>query len=157
VTAPIRLSMDVAADPQAACDVVRDWQAWPQAFPETIHSVSLLSRSDDALTLRVFHRTEGPVINILKPDQDGAVRLREFKSLYDAQFRFFAGPAPNGARLHVHGCIWLKGWSAWLGCLAAPIVRRRMRKYLLEPIRVRAETLTLAASARRPSLAGARK
>jgi hypothetical protein len=157
VTAPIRLSVVIAADPQVACDVVRDWQAWPDAFPATIQAVSLLSRTDSTLTLQVLHRIEGPVNNILRPNEDGAVRLREFKPRYDAQFTFFEGPAPAGSRLHVHGCIWLKGWRAWFGCLATPIIRRRMRNYLLEPIRTRAETLTLASSTRGSSTAGARQ
>lgn len=135
----IMLSEEVRADPERACDILRDWRCWPRTFPSTIAAVNLIERSNKSITLQILHRTEGPVINILNPDECGAVRLREFKPRYDAEFTFFSMPAQAGSTLHVHGSIWLKGPLAWLGCLLAPLIRRRMRRYLLEPLRVRAE------------------
>lgn len=143
----VRLSVDVAADPAAACEVIRNWADWPRAFPATIESVRLLKETGDSVTLQVLHKFDGVVINILRPDEGGAVRLGEFKPRYDAQFTFFASPAEPGSTLHVHGCIWLKGRLAWLGCLAGPLIRSRMRRYLLEPIRMRAKQLERAPSA----------
>ena len=133
--------MDIDADPEAVCEVIRDWPAWPETFPSTIAAVTLLASTESSLTLQVQHKTEGSVINILEPDQGGAIRLKEFKRSYDAQFSFFSMPACSGSVLHVHGCIWLKGWLAWLSCATTPLARSRMRKYLLEPVRLRAEQL----------------
>lgn len=137
--AAVRLSISVCADPERACRVIQNWSDWPRTFPLTIQSVNLLSASENCLRLQVMHKAEGAVVNVLNSYRDGTIRLKEYKRNYDAEFLFFAEPAAGGSKLHVHACIFLKGGLGWFGCLAAPIIRSRIRKYLLEPLRARAE------------------
>lgn len=137
----IKLSIDIKATPEAVCEVVRDWRSWPETFPLTIEQVTNVGASGGALNLCVEHRAEGPVLNVLNPDEQGVIRLAEFKRRYDAEFEFFSAPLSDGARLYVRGTLWLKGWLAMIDCFLTPLAESRVRRFLLEPIRVRAEAL----------------
>jgi hypothetical protein len=138
---PVRVlvSIVVRADPETACRVLGAWQDWPRTFSRTIAAVSPVTSAGEEQVLRVAHKSEGPVINILEARPDGTLRLREFKRSYDADFTFRSYPHPSGSVLRVHASVLLKGWLACLRPLAAPVVRARIRKYLLEPVRRSAE------------------
>ena len=137
-SASIELSMIIAGDPERLCAALVDWANWPHTFPKTIRSVRAVALSPPEIRLEVDHRTHGAVTNILRFGAKGDVRLMEAKPSYDAEFRFEPVEGPDGGRLRIGARIRLKGWLRWFAFAAAPVVRSRMRRYLVDPLRRRA-------------------
>ena len=136
----VELALGVAGDPSYLSLALSDWVNWPRAFPDTIEAVRPVAIGPDRVQLEVRHRAHGWVTNVLTIEHDGVMRLAESKPLYDAEFRF--SPVRDGrAGLEVEARIWLKRGLGLFAVAAPPIVRSRMRRFLLEPLSARAAEL----------------
>lgn len=112
-----------------------DYGRWPQLFPATIRGTRLLDRQPGAVTVEVDHRSEGRVVNIIRPRPPNCIELEEFKRRFDATFLNCFCRVPGGSRYTVRASVRIKGGLAVLAPLFAPLVRRQVRRYLLEPMR----------------------
>jgi len=116
-----------------------DYAHWSRLFPATIRGVRLLRCEGSETTVEVDHRTAGHVVNIIRRRSENEVELEEFKPKYDATFvsRFDAVAA--GTRYSVSADIRLEVPYALLAPFLSGYVRRSVRRYVLEPMRVYAE------------------
>ncbi len=116
-----------------------DYERWPQLFPATIRGVRLLRRDADVSTVEVDHRTEGRVINVLRRRAPGVIELGESKPRYEATFVNRFDPVAEGTRYTVVADVRLRMPYALLAPVLRPVVRRSVRRYVLEPMRAYAE------------------
>jgi hypothetical protein len=102
--------------------------------------VRLLADDGQRKTIEVDHATEGKVINIMMMVSPHEIRLEEFKRRFDARFinRFEA--AGQRTRYSIVAEVQLKGVARALSPLAPPIVRARLNRFVLEPMRAAAES-----------------
>ena len=116
-----------------------DYAHWSRLFPATIRGVRLLRCGGSETTVEVDHRTAGHVVNIIRRRSANEIELEEFKPKYDATFvsRFDAVAA--GTRYSVSADIRLEVPYALLAPFLSGYVRRSVRRYVLEPMRVYAE------------------
>jgi hypothetical protein len=130
----------VAGDPIYLSLALSDWTNWPRTFTDTIEAVRPVAVGPNWVQIEVGHRSHGSVTNWLTFEADGVILLRESKPLYDAEFRFEPVHA-SSAGLSVVARIWLKRGLRVFAIAAPPIVRSRMKRYLLEPLTHRAAEL----------------
>jgi 2-polyprenyl-3-methyl-5-hydroxy-6-metoxy-1,4-benzoquinol methylase len=133
------VSTEISAPPELVAALYADWAEWPRLFPATIRGVRLLSDDGQRKTIEVDHATEGKVINIMMVVSPHEIRLDEFKHRFDARFinRFEA--AGQGTRYSIVADVQLKGMVRALAPLAPPIVRARLKRFVLEPMRAAVE------------------
>ena len=129
------VSTEIASTPERLAALYADYEGWPLLFPATIRGVRLLSDDGQHKTIEVDHITEGKVINILMVVSLCEIQLEEFKPSFNARFinRFEA--AGKGTRYSIAADVQLKGTVCMLGPLLRPIVRSRLKKLVLEPMR----------------------
>ena len=132
--------MPINASPERLTRLYLDYAHWDSLFPATIRGVRLLREGDGETTVEVDHRTEGAVVNIIRPLSPTAIEVEEFKPRFDATFVNRFEPRGNGARYVLDAEVRLHMPFAVLGPLIKPIVRRRMRRFVLEPMRAAAES-----------------
>ena len=132
--------MPINAPPERLARLYLDYAHWSSLFPATIRGVRLLREGDRETTVEVDHRTEGAVVNIIRPLSPTVIELEEFKPRFDATFVNRFERAGNGARYVLDADVRLHMPFALLGPLITPIVRRRMRRFVLEPMRSAAES-----------------
>ena len=134
------VSAYINAKPERLAALYADWADWPRLFPATIRGVRLLANDGQRRTIEVDHATEGKVINIMMVVSPHEIRLEEFKRRFDARFinRFEA--AGQGTRYSIVAEVQLKGVARALGPLVTPIVRARLHRFVLEPMRAAAES-----------------
>ena len=134
------VSADINAPPERLAALYADWAGWPRLFPATIRGVRLIAHDGQRRTIEVDHTTEGKVINIMMVVSPHEIRLEEFKRRFDARFinRFEA--AGQGTRYSIVAEVQLKGVARALGPLVTPIVRARLKRFVLEPMRAAAES-----------------
>ena len=133
------VSTQISAPPEQVAALYADYAGWPRLFPDTISGVRLVADDGQSKTIEVDHVTEGKVINIMRVISAHEIRLEEFKRRFEARFinRFEA--AGQGTRYSVAAAVQLKGVLRVLSFMAAPIVRARLIRFVLEPMRAAAE------------------
>jgi hypothetical protein len=133
------VSAEFSAAPTLVAALYADYEGWPRLFPATIRGVRLLADDGERKTVEVDHASEGKVINILVVVSPQEIRLEEFKRRFDARFinRFEA--AGQGTRYSIVADVRLKGVAGVLAPLA-PIVRTRLNRFVLEPMRAAVES-----------------
>ena len=129
------VSTEISAPPELVATLYADYHGWPRLFPATIRGVRLLADDGQHQTIEVDHATEGKVINIMSLVSPHEIQLEEFKQRFDARFinRFEA--AGQGTRYSIVADVQLKGMARVLARLASPIVRARLNRFVLEPMR----------------------
>ncbi len=132
-------SIVVRAPPECVFRLYRDYRNWPRLFPATIRGVRLVREDGARVELEVDHR-EGKVPNVMTVVAADRVDLWEAKRRYEATFVNRFEPAREGTRYSVSADVRLKGAARLLGALVAGTVRRRIVRYVLEPMRVAAES-----------------
>ena len=134
------VSADINAPPERLAALYADWAGWPRLFPATIRGVRLLADDGQRKTVEVDHATEGKVINIMMVVSPHEIRLEEFKRRFDARFINQFEAAGQGTRYSIVAEVQLKGVARALAPLAPPIVRARLNRFVLEPMRAAAES-----------------
>ena len=134
------VSTEISAPPELLAALYADYAGWPRLFPATIRGVRLLADDGQRKTIEVDHASEGKVINIVTVVSPHEIRLEEFKRRFNAQFvnRFEA--AGQGTRYSIVADVQLKGIARALAPLASPIVRARLNRFVLEPMRAAVES-----------------
>lgn len=134
----IQASIIIRAPWTRVAQLYRDYQNWPNLFPDTIRGVRLVTSEGNRTELEIDHR-EGKVANVLKQVSPERVDLWEAKRHYEGTFvnRFQA--VPEGTRYTVVADIKLRGVARLLGPFLSGYIRRQLIRYVLEPMRVLAE------------------
>lgn len=134
------VSTEISAPPELVAALYADYEGWPRLFPATIRGVRLLADDGQRKTIEVDHASEGKVINIMMVVSPHEIRLEEFKRRFDARFinRFEA--AGQATRYSIVADVQLKGVARALAPLAPPIVRVRLNRFVLEPMRAAVES-----------------
>jgi hypothetical protein len=101
--------------------------------------VRLLADDGQRKTIEVDHATEGKVINIMTAVSSREIRLEEFKRRFDARLMNRFEAAGEGTRYSIVADVRLKGAARALGPLVTPIVRVRLHRFVLEPMRAAVE------------------
>lgn len=114
----------------------RNFRDWPRVFPTTIRGARLLRVQSGKQIVEVDHRLEGRVINVLDARSAEAIGLQEFKRRYDARFDNRFEPVPEGTRYTVRAVIRARrAWKLLLGPWARRIVRHRIARDVLQPLK----------------------
>ena len=139
----VEVSTIIRAPAARVAGLYRDYEGWPRLFPATIRGVHLVRAQGNRTELRIDHR-EGTVPNAMIEVGPERVDLWEARRRYDARFvnRFEA--VPEGTRYTVAADVELKGAAKLLGPLLGGYIRRRITRYVLEPVRAAAEERPVA-------------
>jgi hypothetical protein len=124
---------------QKVVAIYRDFNNWDQLFPLTIRGAKLVSQIDNQQTVEVDHKQEGKVINILTFLSRQEIRLEEFKKKYDAIFVNRFSQVPGGTCYAVTGFISFKGIYRLIRPFLRGIVKSRINRFILTPMKNYAE------------------
>ena len=147
-------SQVINAAPERVMAIYRDYGHWAELFPATIRGTRLIRENDTTQAIEVDHTRAGRVLNLMTVVAPGEIRLEEFKRHYDARFTNRFEPDARGMRFTVIADVQLKGILRLLSLIAPPFVRRRIAKFVLRPMKARAEAGAGAAVSREPSPSG---
>jgi hypothetical protein len=137
INAVVSVHVNAAADHVRA--LYRDPDNWAHLFPATIHGARVVRVEGDRMVVEVDH-VEGKVVNILRDISSTRIELIEFKRRYDATFVNEFISEGEGMRYRLTASVRLK-WPYRLAApFAKPLVLRRMRRYVVEPLKVAAES-----------------
>lgn len=128
----------IHAPPERVAAIYGDFGAWPRTFPRTIHGTRLLQDEGSRKTVEVEH-VEGRVLNVMSRVAPDEIVLDEWKRRYHARFTNRFERAPDGTRYTVVADVILEGALKALAPIAKPIVRRRIRRFVLDPVKLVAE------------------
>jgi hypothetical protein len=145
-------SQVIHAAPERVMAIYRDYGHWPEIFSATIRGTRLIRENDTTQAIEVDHARAGRVLNLMTIVAPGEIRLEEFKPHYEARFINRFEPDAGGTRFTVIADVQLKGILRLLSLIAPPFVRRRIAKFVLRPLKTKAEAS--AAGGREPSAPG---
>lgn len=118
--------------------IYADYVNWPELFPITIKAVRLVREEGGTKLLEIDH-VEGLVQNTLRLRPPDTIEVDEDKRKYTATFVNTFEAVSDGTRYTVVGDIHLKGWYKLAAPFVGGYVRRQMVRFVLEPMRQRAE------------------
>ncbi len=128
----------VEAPPARLMELYLDYRHWHELFPATIRGVRWIRTEGATTTLEVDHAKAGKVPNIVTVTGKNEIHLYEAKPHYEATFVNRFEPVPEGTRYTVVADVALRGALRALAWIAAPIVRARMRRFVLAPMQAAA-------------------
>lgn len=128
------VSRFIRAPWQRVAAVYADHEGWPRVFPETIRGVRLVREYGADRTLEIDH-VEGRVVNEMHVVARNEIVLAEWKRRYTARFTNRFDPAPGGTLYTLVADVKLRGPLQVLAPIAGPIVRSRMRRFVVDPLR----------------------
>jgi len=136
----------IRAAPDRVSAIYQDYGHWPDIFPATIRATRLLRENDTTKAIEVDHASAGRVLNLMTVVSPNEIRLEEFKPHYDARFTNRFEDDAQGTRYTVVADVQLKGALRLLAPLARPIIRRRLARFVLQPLKAIAETAGVTAT-----------
>jgi hypothetical protein len=145
------VSTEISAPRERVAALYADYEGWPRLFPATIRGVRLVADDGQRKTIEVDHATEGKVINVMMVVSSREIRLEEFKRRFNARFINRFEPAGQGTRYSIVADVQLKGVARALAPLLPPIVRARLNRFVLEPMRAAVENELRRQRATNPS------
>ena len=133
-------SILIAAPASDVFEIYMDYTRWPTLFPLTIRAAKLIRAEKNQLIIEVDHRKEGKVTNTLTTIISGrCIRLEEVKPRYRAVFVNQFEPVGHTTQYTVVAEIRFKGLYALLSPFMKPVARKRIRRLVLEPVKLGAE------------------
>jgi hypothetical protein len=128
----------IRASPDRVAAIYADIAGWPRVFGRTIAGVRVLDERGPTTTIEVDH-VSGRVLNVMSVVAPDEIRLDEWKKRYDARFTNRFERVAGGTRYVIVAEVALKGFLRALAPIARPIVRRQMKRFVLDPIKAVAE------------------
>lgn len=111
---------------------------WAAVFSKTIRAAHVLRREAEATIVEVDH-AEGRATNILRDVSPTRIELREFTRRYDATFVNDFISEDAGMRFALTASVLLKWPYRLAEPLLKPLVLKKMRRYVVEPLKRAAE------------------
>lgn len=140
-TVRTRVAARIDAYRDDVMDLFLDYDQWPRIFAETIRGVELAYRGSSTIAVKVDHRKEGRVLNVLTICRPDIVMLQEHKSRYDALFVNRFDHALGGMRYSIDAEVHFKQPLSLIAPFLTGVVERALRRYTLHPVRIAAERL----------------
>jgi hypothetical protein len=131
----VELSININVTPSTAVAAYLDYRKWGKLFPLTIRGVKFIREENNILTVEVDHKTEGFVINILTVISDREIKLEEYKPKYNATFINCFAEISTGTRYTVVAYVSMKNFYKLIEPFIKPIVKKRIRKFTLRPMK----------------------
>ena len=129
----------IQAAPELVRSLFEDYRRWPELFAAKIRSTRLIRENDTTKAIEVDHATAGHVLNLLTVVSAHEIRLEVFKPHYDARFTNRFEDDAGGTRFTVIADVQLKGLLRVFTPIARAVVRRRIAKFVLRPMKAMAE------------------
>lgn len=137
----VEASKIIAAPSQRVMAIYLDHSQWHRLFPLTIRSARLVSEEGGRQTIEVDHKQEGKVINLLTVVSKEEIKLEEFKKAFNGVFINWFEPIPGGARYRIFAYISLKGFYRFLQPFVRGLIRKRIYRFVLDPMKNYAEDM----------------
>ena len=125
----------VAGDVRALYDNPDNWKT---LFPQTIKDAHVVRREDDVRVVEV-DEIQGHLTNILRNVSPTRIEQRESTRRYDATFVNDFVPERGGMRYTLTASVSMKWPFRLLEPFMRPLLRARMRRYVVEPLKRAAE------------------
>jgi len=135
----IKVSITIRAAQFELIDRYLDYNNWHRLFPLTIKGTKLLKKQNRILVIEVDHKKAGPLINILTILSDNEIQLEEFKPIYNATFINRFDAIEDGTKFTVNACISLKGVYRIAAPFVKGLIKNRIAKFVLEPMKAYSE------------------
>lgn len=135
----VREALVIHAAPERLAALYLDYENWSRLFSATIRGVRRLEEQHGDITVEVGHKAEGRVVNIIRPMSPTVIVLEELKPRFNATFVNRFERAEQGTRYVLDADIRFRLPYALIAPLLRGLVRRRMRRFVLEPMRLAAE------------------
>ena len=133
-------SQVIRAAPERVSAIYQDYGHWPDTFPSTVRGTRLIRENETTKAIEVEHASAGRVLNLMTVMSPNVIRLEEFKPHYDASFTNRFEDDAQGTRYTVIADVQLKGPLRLFALIARPIVRRRIARFVLRPMKAMAES-----------------
>jgi hypothetical protein len=134
-TVHVSADISIHATPERLAALYLDYAPWSRLIPATIRGVRHLETAPRSVTVEVDHRTEGHVMNIIRPVSPTTIALDEFKPRYSAAFVNRFDTVADGTRYTVDAEVKFHMPYAVIAPLLRGLVRRRVQQFVLEPMR----------------------
>lgn len=135
----VKLSVMINAPQQTIMKIYRDFTNWHKLFPATIKGAYLVKEENGVQTVEVNHKKAGKVINVLRFLSVNEIELEEFKNRYNAIFLNRFKAIPGGTVYTIEATIFLKRIYKIAAPFIKGLIRNRINKYVLMPIKKFAE------------------
>jgi hypothetical protein len=135
----VTMFIDINAQKDKVMKIYCDYNNWHKLFQKTINGAKLIKAEPYEQTVEVDHKYAGKVINILSFLSPNEVELEEFKKIYDAIFLNRFEALDGKTRYTIIADVTLKGKYKIAAPFIKSIVRSRIRRYVLEPVKKYAE------------------
>lgn len=131
----VELSVNINVAPTTVMGVYLDYGNWHKLFPLTIRSVKYIREENGVLTVKVDHKKGGSIINMLKVLNNEEIKLEEFKPKYNATFINRFQKIPDGTQYTIIANVSFKSFYKLIGPFLKSIVEKRIRKFVLDPMK----------------------
>lgn len=139
----VNASIEINSIADAVMDAYLAIENWPKLFRHTIDYVHLLHKTCSEIRVKVHHRFEGGVQNLVSILNDNTIRLEEIKPKYKAVFiNRFISTGAGKTNYCIEGFIELKGFYKLVQPFLRKLVRRRIEKFVLLPMKEYVESST---------------
>lgn len=132
------VSEHVNAPPERVRAEYEEPSNWGKLFPKTIRAARVIRRDRRTVVVEVDH-VDGRVMNVLHDVSPTRIDLDEFKRKYNATFTNEFLPEGSGTRYRLTASVRLKWPYRLLSVFVKPLVLARMRRYVVEPLKIAAE------------------
>ena len=132
-------SINIQAAAKNLFDIYKDYENWDRLFPLTIEKARLIRVDDNKLTIEVTHKSAGKVVNVLTFLSSEKIKLEEFKPLYNAVFINAFESAANESCYRIVASVKLKGFYKILEPFISVLVKYKIKKFVLLPMKNYAE------------------
>jgi hypothetical protein len=137
-TVSVTVTEEIKAPRSIVQNLYSDYSHWNTLFPATIRGVSFVRQEGDRTILDVDH-IEGHVVNILQTRSPDTIELEEFKRKFDGTFWNTFVDIPGGTRVTVAAQIRMKGLYRLATPFIRGVVRHRIKRFVLDPLKTAAE------------------
>jgi hypothetical protein len=133
------MSIVINAPQQNVINIYNDFKNWDKLFPATIKSTHLIKEENQVQTVEIERKRAGKAVNVLKSLSANEIELEEFRPTYNAIFlhRFETIQSGTMYILEVH--IFFKGIFRVTIPFIEDFVSKRLKNYMLKPIKKFAE------------------
>jgi hypothetical protein len=131
----VQLSISINVAPSTAVAAYLDYRNWHILFPLTVRVVKFIWKENNVVTVEVDHKAEGFLINIITVISSREIKLEEFKPKYNAIFINRFQEISTGTRYTLVAIVSLKNLYKLIEPFLKPILKKRIRKFALQPMK----------------------
>lgn len=139
-----KVSLTVQAPREELVHMYLDYERWTQRFPETFRDVRLLRQDADRILVQVDHG-DGPALGTIKRISEYEIELAEREPRYSVKVFNRFERVGDATRCVIIMDLRLKGAYALIAPILSPVVRRRIERIFVDPVKSAFESMSLSA------------